>query len=117
VDSIDVNAKLGAEFCGDISVTYNTTTESFHWWEAVKNQPKWSVKFGATPNFDMTKRLHVRASGEYSSVLMIQRRSSATWKGKGKASSNNQSENEPLGMRGMFKSLHNVNKTFERTQL
>jgi hypothetical protein len=54
VDSMDKNAKPGAKFYGDIAVTYNVTTESFHWWEAIKNQPKWLVKFGGTSNFDMT---------------------------------------------------------------
>jgi hypothetical protein len=51
---MDENAKPGAKFYGDIAVTYNVTTESFHWWEAIKNQPKWLVKFGGTSNFDMT---------------------------------------------------------------
>jgi hypothetical protein len=31
--------------------------KSFHWWEAVRNQHKWLVKFGGIPNFDMTERL------------------------------------------------------------
>jgi hypothetical protein len=37
---------------------------------------------------------------------------SVVQKGKGKTSLSNQSENEPSGMTDMFKSLHNVNKTF-----
>jgi hypothetical protein len=87
----------------------------FHWWEAVKKQPKWSVKFGGTPNFDVTKRLCVGSSCEYSSgyhdteevwrPMCSDRANFAPWKGKGKASSNSQSENESSGMRDRFKSL------------
>jgi hypothetical protein len=90
-----------------------------------QKQPKQSVKFGGNINFDTTKRLRLGASGKYSSdsfdtekevshPIGRDRVKSVVHKAKGKACSRSQSENEPLGMRGTFKSLHNSTRYLRR---
>lgn len=189
VDCIDGMGKTGVKFWGDITATYNATTEPhrqrtskqlkdhwsvynarvslfnhiynqelstrqsgadddmvmeaakaryaqrakhefklFHWWEAVRHQPKWSVKHGAGPTIDVSKRSRLGESGEYSSgshdtegevsrPMGRDRSKAAARKAKGKGGSSSQGGSESSGGGGMFKSLCKVTKQFAKAQL
>lgn len=39
----------------------------FHWWQAVRQEPKWSLKHGVGPSIDVGKRSRLGSSGDASS--------------------------------------------------
>jgi hypothetical protein len=95
----------------------------FHWWQVVRNQPKWSRKHGGGPSIDVSKRSRLGSSGEYTSgsretdeevsrPMGRDRAKAAARKGKGTASSSDVDSSSMSGTGSMLKNLCKVSKRF-----
>jgi hypothetical protein len=192
VDCISGNSKSGAAFWGQISETYNSTTDPlrlrtakqlkdhwsvcnarvslfnalynqetstrqsgaddamvmeaakaryaqkaghdfkhFHWWQAVRHEPKWSVKHGGGPSIDVSKRSRLGVSGEYSSgdrdteeevtarPMGRDRAKAAARRGKGKekAGSSSQTTGGSDAMGGMMQDFCKISRDYTQAKL
>ncbi|XP_039839184.1 glutathione S-transferase T2-like [Panicum virgatum] len=100
----------------------------FHWWEAVRHQPKWSVKYGGGPNIDVSKRSRLGASGEYSSGSREtdeevnrppgrDRSKAAARKGKGKVGSSSHTSTDSADMGEKLEDLCKITHEYAQAKL
>jgi hypothetical protein len=99
---------------------YKSRTEGFefkrfHWWDAVKHQPKWRAKYGGSSSTDPWVSLSELIGEEEVSHPMGRDRAKAATR-KGKANSSNQSETLFV-VGGMMTTLKKLSTSFVKTQL
>jgi hypothetical protein len=101
--------------------TEGSEFKRFHWWDAVKHQPKWRAKYGGSISIDPWVSLSEPIGEEEVSHPMGHDRAKVAarkgkGKGKGKANSSSQSETVSV-VGGMMSTLKKMSTSFVKAQL